>query len=876
MPTMVDSGNGVHCYWIIDQEMPYDIWKPVAMGLKDKTHQLKFKTDDSVVGDGASLVRVPDTFNTKDPKNPKPVTVRNVGRILTLEEFKEFIPPALTHGAVRALPADELTRSLMGDYPSCEFDRVLRKSLSLKEHKARVKEISVDKEGNESIVFKDKIVEACAGCPQIRFAYEHRASLEEPIWFAALAVAKFCTDSEAAIQVISEGHPGYDYHKTIKKIDHILGPTTCVEFQRKNPDGCIGCIHKNDPKMTSPILLGRFTELASPSDNLIENVIHDGFKDPQSVEAPLSYPSPWARPKRGGIVRREFDDPEQAEAMDADMETFVYENDLWVKQLLEDPDGGETVHMIHVQPNGPQGKRVVEFMVPMEEVARCETLQRRLAFNGVHGAVTKATSTLLQSYIRDWVAKLKKEIGFCVARSHYGWHDTSLVIGAREYIPHKQPAYSPPSKATESSADSMKPTGDLALWTQMVDLYNAVGNEVRAFVVFLSFGAPLYKFTGQGSCMIHLTNKDSGVGKSTNQRVAASVWGNPKELMLLKTDTDNARYHMFGVFRHLPIFIDEITNMLPEQISEMAFRISENRGKHRQNSHSNSLRKNTTEWQTMVISSGNNSLYDTLKQHNINIAGEMNRIIELPLSVKDELSIEEASRWYEKVLPNNYGLAGDIYAQYLVDMRDDVEAMVFQCYEDYVQKFNFKQEHRYFRAACAAAFTGARIAKDLGLHNIDVDRVERWAIQQLGGIQSAVKEASSQESVPVLGQFLNAYKRNELVINAGKIMAGGIELSQAPTKEPLGQLAIRVEQDTGRMYIAKSVLMNWCGEHRVHFSVLVDDLEKKGLLMTQSVHKRLAEGTPSPGLPVACICVDLHKTDVMWMELGTGAPSTLQ
>ena len=109
-----------------------------------------------------------------------------------------------------------------------------------------------------------------------------------------------------------------------------------------------------------------------------------------------------------------------------------------------------------------------------------------------------------------------------------------------------------------------------------------------------------------------------------------------------------------------------------------------------------------------------------------------------------------------------------------------------------------------------------------------------------------------------------------------KIMAGGLELSQAPTKDSQGQLVIRVEQDTGRMYISKSVLMHWCGEHRVHFTVLIEDLDKEGLLVNKAVHKRLAEGTTSPGLPVACICIDMARANKMRLDLALDAPEALQ
>ena len=863
VPTLVDSGNGVHCYWILDREIHYDLWKPVGMSLKAKTHELQFHVDHSVTGDGAQILRIPGTYNTKDKSRPKPVKVRDFMGTVSFEDFSALIPPAPTHTRPQSF-VDDLTRNLAGmGSVTCSFDILLSKSFKNKTFTVREKQVVTDADGNEDIVFKTKVIEACAGCPQIKFAYENKNTLEYELWLSALTVAAFCEDKDEAIHRLSEGHPKYTREETEAKAASFGGPITCEVYRSKNPDLCNGCGHRREFKrdgekrLKSPIMLGSYTALAEPSDNFIENVVHDGFIDPVTMEAPMHYPAPWARPKHGGIVRRDLD-PEQAAELDEPAETFVYENDLWVKQILIDPDAGEVLHLVHIQPDGPKKKHVLEFLIPSEEIARREALQRKLAFYGVHAAFTPNTGTLLQQYIKDWVSKLKKEKQKFYARSHYGWHEECFVVGNKEFSPNEPLVFSPSSTATENTATCLASKGNLEEWQKMVNLYNLPGNEVRAFVFFVAFGAPLYTFLNQGSCTIHLTNKDSGVGKSTNQRVSSSVWGNPRELMLLNTDTDNAKYQQFGVFRNLPIYIDEITNMAPDKLSDFVFRISENRGKHRQNSHANTLRKNNTKWETIIVTSGNNSLRDTLRQHKINVDGELNRLIELPVSVKDELTVEEASHWYERVLFDNFGIAGDAYAQYLVDHKERVIAMVVKAYEDYAKIFNFQRKQRYYRACCAAVFTGARIAKELELHNIDVDRVEAWAVKQFGGMQEAVSEAGSQDSIATLGQFLNAYKRNELVINAGTVIAGGLELSQAASKEPMGQLVIRVEQDMHRMYISKSVLMHWCGEHRVHFTELLEGLDKEGILVSKNVYKRLAENTASPGLPVPCVCIDME------------------
>ena len=90
------------------------------------------------------------------------------------------------------------------------------------------------------------------------------------------------------------------------------------------------------------------------------------------------------------------------------------------------------------------------------------------------------------------------------------------------------------------------------------------GNEVRAFALFLSLGAPMFKFFSLGGAILHLTNASSGVGKSTIQMVANSVWGHPTQAMLVKDDTMLSRYHRMGVVQNMILCIDELTNLPSE------------------------------------------------------------------------------------------------------------------------------------------------------------------------------------------------------------------------------------------------------------------------------------------------------------------------
>lgn len=72
---IVDSGNGLHVYFCSDEFIPAAEWKVGADKLKALTKQYGLLADDTRTADIASVLRVPGTYNYKDPSKPKLVKV---------------------------------------------------------------------------------------------------------------------------------------------------------------------------------------------------------------------------------------------------------------------------------------------------------------------------------------------------------------------------------------------------------------------------------------------------------------------------------------------------------------------------------------------------------------------------------------------------------------------------------------------------------------------------------------------------------------------------------------------------------------------------------------------------------------------------------
>lgn len=300
-PTMVNSGRGVHVYWTLKEAITRQQWKPIADRLKTVCHERGFHADPARTADAASILRIPETLNTKsDP--PVDVVLMCIGAETSYEEFKNIL------GVLEEVPEyartqiNELTKSLMGNKQS-RFSTIMMK---------------VEKDG---------------ACPQLASAIADQESLEEPRWRAALSIAAHCVDMEEAIHDISSKHPDYSPVATAEKAARIKGPYTCDAFDKINPGGCDNCPNKG--KVTSPIVLGQEIVAAEPEDNVIQFTPSDVSK-PVTYTVP-EYPYPYFRGKTGGVYRKADDEDDEA--------VLIYEHDLYVVKRMKDPQHGEVVWM---------------------------------------------------------------------------------------------------------------------------------------------------------------------------------------------------------------------------------------------------------------------------------------------------------------------------------------------------------------------------------------------------------------------------------------------------------------------------------------------------------------------------------------------------
>lgn len=799
-PMLVNSGRGIHVYWVLDTPVTLDEWKPVATGLKKLCVEQGLLIDPAVTADAARILRPVGTKNFKDPTNPLDVVLLRDAAPITLDAMRNVVPVQAPVVGMHA-PMDDVTRALLG---------------------------------NKIAKFRNILARGENGCRQLIHIFENQATLDEPLWRAGLSVAWACEDADKAIHKISKGHPDYDPRITIQKAEHTEGPYRCETFNSLNPGLCDGCPHRG--KIASPIRLGEEVLVAQPEHNLFQTIEETPEGEQIVVQRTIpDYPFPYIRGINGGVYRR-------MNLPDGGIEDVsVYRNDFYITKRLTDVEKGETLMaVVHLPKDG-----VREFSLPLMDALASDRLRDRLAMNGVAIAGAKEMQEIMK-YVTTWTHALQAKEEAETSRTQFGWADDNsvFILGDREYRQGGDVRYSPPSNSTIAIAPLLRQRGTLEAWKSVVNMYARPGNEVRAFAFFMGFGAPLLSFTPLRGGLLNLMSPESGTGKSTVQMAINSIYGSPYELLLQKADTINARIHRVGIMNNLPVTIDEITNMQGDQLSELAYAITQGRGKDRMKSQGNELRANHTRWQTLVISSGNSSIYDKLTASKADPDGEIMRVMEFKVERDNTLSKEESDMIFGK-LHENFGVAGDVYIRYLLDNRDYVSRLVDNIQQKVDEQAGFGARERFWSAMTACAIAGGIISQTLGLHDIDPRKILKWVCKVAPKMQRDVTTVRPTSSENV-GVFLMEHARHMLVMNGNPNAAG---IYDKPIKEPYGELLIRAEPDTKHIYISTSHLRKWCTERQISFKDMVDDLVAAGMA-ERDIKKRLSTGTGLPGIVV--------------------------
>lgn len=811
-PYIVDSGNGVHCYWTFTEAIAKDVWKPVADGFKFLCIKHKLHADHSCTADVSRILRVPGTKNFKDIKNPKNVVILNEGSSTPFEDLVDLIPIEVVTKKKPRRDLDPATKAILGNHSS-KFRKIV-----------------------ERIQRKD-------GCAQLEYIMTHQSKVEEPLWRSGLSIAGFCEDKDVAIHVISKFHPDYNYQTTIDKVELIPGPHSCKQFESQRPSGCKGCKHKG--QITSPIQLGRIIAKAKGADNAIEAVSEElGEKVIYHIP---DLPYPYFRGKNGGVYKTIDDEDEDG--------FLVYEFDFYLVERLHDSSVGESAWFkLHLPNDG-----VREFIARTSDLLSVDKARQILVDAGIVANPKQLTQII--EYIIVCIRAQQKNKRASEMYKQYGWNlgdvKNRILLGNRE-ISAFGIKYVPISESTKEFNHTLVKKGSYDLWKKGISMYEKPGMELRAFAFFCAFGSFLMPFFKQKdkSAVVNLYNPESGQGKTSVLQAITSVIGNPDigaKLINLWGDTENSIVNRFGYMNNLPTTVDEMTNLHPDSLHEFLKFVATGRGKNRLGSGgSNKERVNDTTFNLICVVSSNTDFRTVTLSKRAKASGDMARFFQILIEMDTIYSKEEADE-YTSLFLDNYGHAGEQYAQYLIQNVDVIKHSLDSLQKKIDKEFKIPGIDRKYSILFTAVFLGATIAKKLGIHNIPIQPVYERIAKEYKLNKQEVK-ARDFDAIETLGNFLLENRSSTLVINDAADNRTGLQ--EVPLLKPTLGLKVRVEPDTHTIYIPVAVIREYLKEREVEYTDFVKGLKEQNAIRKTSHPKTLHKGLDISGPGVRCIWID--------------------
>ena len=844
-PVLVDSGGGLHAYWPLTEALDREVWLRYARRLKLLCVSRQLHIDKSVTADAARILRVPGTFNFKQSE-PRAVVLLKPAMAYELERLAQCLPPEpVDLTAARMFGSDTVTQSLVNAAPHkpSKFKVILMRSAS---------------EGQ--------------GCAQMRHAYEQQATLEEPLWRAALSIAVNCTDGRKAIHRISEQHPEYNAADTEDKAQRLVGkPYTCQWYRDNNPSLCQGC----KLTVTSPIQLGVTVEESTTEEDgsiriVAKALAADGadLGENQSTEILIPpLPFPYFRGANGGIYRKERpteDDPSPEP-------TLICERDLYLTDryynYTEEGEGDGEIYAanLHLPQDGLR-----QFPIRTYDVASPDRLRDVLSRHGVM-AIGKQVYNIM-SYFAAAIKAIQDRNVAGKTRDQFGWTpEGTFVLGGVEYLGNNKVRLAPPSLGLKALTRSIRQAGTYDAWRRMLTHYTAGGMELHAFAFLVGLGSPLLQLMDNPQvrgAVLNLMSPESGTGKTTVLMMINSIWGHPSDLLMGQKDTTMAKFHTLGMLRNLPMTVDEVTNASPEDLSNIVYGATTGRASHRMEAQTNKLRANNTTWCSFTITSSNASVSQAIISKKAAVEGELKRVIDLPINLPASMAKEESDLLFAD-LGMNYGFLGPRFLQYVVTNRQAVAESLKSAQRKIDRNMKFQQSDRFYSAVMACAAVAATILRDLQVVEMPVGRILRLAGAAIRGVvdnNTSLLQgsgANKDSALEVLGQFINAHQDHMLVINDHQ---NHEMVPPAPIREPRGAILMRYEPNTRTLYIDAVTMRAYATERRIDIRVLCHRLQELGVLQTYAGRsaftkkKMLAKGMNgnmvTPPVNVYAISVD--------------------
>ena len=807
-PIVVSSGGGFHIYWPLDEEVEIAQWKPVAENFKRLCNQEELHIDYNVPADAARVLRVPGTFNFKE-KDPREVKILTASDI----KFTLFALDSFIKSKLKAPTYESTVTSLPGTRPKSASTTALK---LIENSETHFKEIF-------------RRTRAGTGCGQLNYYLDNATDDGmEPLWRGLLSLTQKCVDGGKWAIRLSELHP-YEPDRMAQKLREIKGPYPCLKFDSDNPGVCTKCPHFG--KITNPLALGRKMAVETEAKEItiqtpVPTAESEGATEPAqpiTVQRPAA-PRGFSYGKNGAIFKDTKS--EDSEGNEVNKQVMVLPYSLFVVNVLR-LENEHIVHMLALRSEG-----VTEIMLPQKAVVSIVETVKCLAEQNIIASYGQGNDKNLFDYVRACVEEASVSKQAVIVPDHYGWQpDNTFVFNEHIYRPNNTPLHIP-MRGLVNINNACVPTGSLKNWQAIINMLTAKKlYEVLTFCL-VGFGAPLMRYSKFNGITFHLGSTATGTGKTLSLELAGSIWGHPSKYRISNATSDVAMKQRTGMLFSLPLISDEITSKNRndfEWAAQFIFDMSEGIGKTRMESGADKERENKTYWHTICLMSSNTHVMDYLtgaRKHSSE--GETRRVLELTLEKK--LFWEPHELEVLEMLSDTYGVAGHVYAQYLVDNAHEMPDLYRKIRKRVKSEFGFIDDERFWIAGCTCLVMGGIIAKKAGIATFPMEGIIEILKGMVNDAKSMVRD-NVRTAEDVLNSYTREYYGKMVVVKAldGALAASigedGVIDQSITRSEIFGRVEHNVTPGHVDYYIEEQLLKKYCSSMSFGYSDFKKQME---------------------------------------------------
>jgi hypothetical protein len=659
-----------------------------------------------------------------------------------------------------------------------------------------------------------------------------------------LGVVKHTVEGETLAHDWSKGYAGYNAKETQEKLERwSAGPTTCAHFRGTNGNRCAGC----PQTVSSPIHLGYTEELPPRADPPAEEL------PAEEVAAAPTWPKGFGwNGQLNYWVQPEGDNA-------GGWKPFC--DTLWfpVKRVRGE-DGLWHLRIRH-QAKNHQWR---EFDLPCELIGAQHGLLAYLASHEVfvHG---KSGPMQAKELLRHYTLSLQQQNIEQTTYSKLGWGDDfkSFVIGNRRVMADGEAQILAGEQVKKAGWDKDFGTaGSLETWAKLVDtLYNRPGAEPYQFAIGCAFAAPLIEITEASNwhgIPVALTGS-SGLGKTTTCKVATSIYGHCQNFMIASGRdgaTMNAMVSRVGTARNLPLVFDELTDRDSDEVSSFLYMLSSGRPKDR-NRADGTIIDLGLNWNTVSFITSNKNVTELLFLLDEQAVTEATQIRVFEIALEEaNMEIWRGTNAMEliehQLLEENYGHAGRAWLRYIIENRGKLKDEIRKLRTRYNPNTAEDTRERYYRDLIAAVVVALKHAAKLGLVKFDLVEVAKWANGNVKGLRVR-RRAQSLTPEEYIADFLHSLHGKTIIT---KQLRDGRTTQETPIELIRGEPLARMALDDKKFIVARKAVTDWCAEHRILASWLIDEMDKRDMLVYngsgQIIKDRIGRGTNIPSTVSTC------------------------